>query len=349
MIFGSIRSHSRGPHPARPVSPGGFPSWISVGLTVFFLMAIAVTWNGTSVQAEEMLDGLAAVVNQEAITISKVWEHIGPKRRAVKESLRGQELAEKLQQLQQEALNELIDRKLIVDYFKQKGYQLPGYIIEDRIATVIREEHQGDRTAFSRKLASFGYTMERFRKEEMEKIIVASMRKQAVKVNPVISTERLRAFYHQHQSDFSSPEKIHLRMIILRSSERGTIEEKTKFLQEVRERVKQGSKFEELARLYSEDADTAQKGGDWGWIEADTLNETLTKAAFALKPGKISPPVTVGSSVYLLCCEERQAKAVQTFEESRDTIEKVLQAEDRQKAYEEWISGLRKKAYIKIF
>jgi peptidyl-prolyl cis-trans isomerase SurA len=299
--------------------------------------------------AEEMLDGLAAVVNDEPITISKVWEQIGPKRRAAKESLRGQELAEKLQQLQQESLNELIDRKLIVDYFKQKGFQIPAYVIEDRIATVIREEHQGDRAAFSRKLASFGYTMERFRKEETDKIIVASMRKQAVKVNPVISADRLRAFYQKHVADFSSPEKVHLRMIILRSSERGSPEDKVKFLEEVRDKIRHGAKFDELARLYSEDSDTAQKGGDWGWIEADTLNETLSKAAFALKPGKTSDPVTMGSSVYLLFCEERQSKAVQTFEESRDTIEKVLQAEDRQKAYEEWIAGLRKKAYIKVF
>jgi peptidyl-prolyl cis-trans isomerase SurA len=302
-----------------------------------------------SIRAEEMLDGLAAVVNDEPITISKVWEQIGPKRRTAKETLRGQELADKLQQLQKEALDELIDRKLIVDYFKQKGFQLPSYILEDRIATIIREEHQGDRAAFSRKLASFGYTMERFRKEEMDKIIVASMRRQAVKTNPVISVDRLRAFYKDHVADFSSPDKVHLRMIILRSSERGSTEEKIRFLEEVREKVKQGAKFEELARLYSEDADTAQKGGDWGWIEADTLNEALSKTAFALKPGKTSAPVSIGTTTYLLYCEERQNKAVQSFEESRDTIEKVLQAQDRQKAYEEWIAGLRKKAYIKVF
>lgn len=319
--------------------------WFAAG----FLFAAGAWFSPCASRGEEMLDGLAAVVNDEPITISRVWEQIGPKRRAARETLRGEELASKLQQLQKEALDELIDRKLIVDYFKQKGYQLPAYILEDRIATIIREEHQGDRTAFSRKLASFGYTMERFRKEEMDKIIVASMRRQAVKTNPVISAERLRAFYKEHVAEFSSPEKVHLRMIVLRSSERGSPEEKIRFLEEVRTKVKEGSKFEELARLYSEDADTAKKGGDWGWIEADTLNETLSKTAFALKPGKTSDPVSIGTTVYLLYCEERQNKAVQTFEESRDTIEKVIQAQDRQKAYEEWIAGLRKKAYIKVF
>lgn len=312
-------------------------------------MATCLLLSPPASRAEEMLDGLAAVVNNEPITISKVWEKIGSKRRQAKETLRGQELAEKLQQLQDEALNELIDRKLILDYFKQKGFQLPSYILEDRISTIIREEHQGDRSAFARKLSSFGYTMERFRKEEMDNIIVASMRKQAVKTNPVISADRLRAFYTKHVADFSTPEKVHLRMIILRSSERGGAEEKLQFLEDIRSKVKQGAKFEEMARLYSEDADTAQKGGDWGWIESGTLNETLSKAAFALKPGKTSDPVTLGTAAYLLYCEERQSKAVQSFEESRDTIEKVLQAEDRQHAYEEWISGLRKKAYIKIF
>jgi parvulin-like peptidyl-prolyl isomerase len=242
----------------------------------------------------------------------------------------------------------LIDRKLILDYFKEKGFQLPSYMIDDRIATVIREEHQGDRSAFARKLSSFGYTIERFRKEEMDKVIVAAMRNQAVKINPIIELSRLKKFYQEHIKDFSLPEKVHLRMIILRSSERGSIEQREEFLSEIAAKVSEGASFSDLAKLYSED-DTSDKGGDWGWIESDTLSEAISKVAFSLKPGKTSKPINIGGTSYLLYCEERQAKTIQPFEESRDVIEKVLQGLDREEAYKVWIEKLRKKAYIKVF
>jgi peptidyl-prolyl cis-trans isomerase SurA len=68
-----------------------------------------------------------------------------------------------------------------------------------------------------------------------------------------------------------------------------------------------------------------------------------------LKPGQTSKPVVMGSTAYLLYCEAKKPRVVQGFEESRDIVEKVMLGQERQKAQEEWIAKLRKKAYIKIF
>ena len=103
-----------------------------------------------------------------------------------------------------------------------------------------------------------------------------------------------------------------------------------------------------MAKLYSED-NTAEIGGDWGWVAPGSLNDTLAKVAGELKAGQSSKPVLMGSSAYLLFCEEKKPKSVLGFEESRDTIEKVMLSQERQKAQEEWIAKLRKKAYVKIF
>jgi peptidyl-prolyl cis-trans isomerase SurA len=298
--------------------------------------------------AQEVLDGLAAVVDDKVITFSQVRELIGSKERSIRERIQGKDQEKVLKEIRMEAINELIDRQLILAYFKKQGYNLPPFVLEDRVATIIREDHNGDRGAFARKLASFGYTIERFRKEEMDKIIVQSMRQQAVKTSPSIPAEKIRAFYNAHVADFTTEEQVQLRMIILRSEEKGSLETRQKLAEEIREKIKAGATFEEMARAYSDD-NTASSGGDWGWIKADTLNEALSKPAMKLKPGKTSSPITLGDSVYLLYCEARKTRAVQTFEEARDTIEKVLLSQERQKAQEEWLAKLRQKAYIKIF
>ncbi len=310
---------------------------------VFFALIGAKTVN-----AQEVLDGLAAVVNNEPITFSQVRELVSAKEKAASEQLSGKELQEKIKQIRVEAIDELVDRQLILQYFKEKGFTLPSYLIEDRLNTIIREEHNGDRAAFARKLASFGFTIERFRKEEMNKIIVQSMRQQAVKSATAIPAEKLKTFYKEHISEFTTEEQAQLRMIILRSNDKGTPEQRKQLLEEIRGKVSSGAKFADLARLYSEDS-TAETGGDWGWVQPGTLNEALSKAAMGLKPGETSRPVQLGASSYLLYCEAKRPKVVQNFEESRDIVEKVMLGQERQKAQSDWVAKLRKKAYIKIF
>lgn len=312
------------------------------------ILASVVALGSLSLRGQEVLDGLAAVVNDQPVTFSQVRELVGAKERAAAEQFQGAELSEKIKKIRVEAIDELINRQLILQYFKEKGYQLPSYLIEDRIATIIREEHNGDRAAFARKLAAFGLTIERFRKEEMDRIIVQSMRQQAVKATPVVPLEKLKAFYKEHLRDFTTDEQAQLRMIILRSNEKGSIEQRQRFLEEIRQKVAGGAKFADMAKLYSED-NTAENGGDWGWVQAGTLNETLSKAATGLNPGQTSKPVVIGNTAYLLYCEAKKPRVVQSFEESRDIVEKVMIGQERQKAQEEWIAKLRKKAYIKIF
>lgn len=299
-------------------------------------------------QGQEVLDGIAAVVNDQPVTFSQVRELVTAKERAAMEQFKGPELVEKIKQIRTEAIDELINRQVIIQYFKEKGFQLPGYLIEDRIATIIREEHNGDRAAFARKLAAFGMTIERFRKEEMDRIIVQSMRQQAVKAPASVPLDRLKKFYQEHIAEFTTEEQLQLRMIILRTNEKGSIEQRQRFLEEIRQRVAAGAKFSEMAKLYSEDS-TAESGGDWGWVQPGTLNETLSKAAIGLKPGQTGKPVTIGSTAYLLYCEGKKPRVVQSFDECRDIVEKVMLGQERQKAQDEWVAKLRKKAYIKVF
>ena len=100
--------------------------------------------------------------------------------------------------------------------------------------------------------------------------------------------------------------------------------------------------------MYSEDS-SQDNGGDWGWVDRHTLNDELSKAAFALKPGQVSQTVDVGNNYYLLFVEARKNAAVKPLEEVRSDIEKKLLQEERTKAQQKWIESLRKKAFIKTF
>jgi peptidyl-prolyl cis-trans isomerase SurA len=57
----------------------------------------------------------------------------------------------------------------------------------------------------------------------------------------------------------------------------------------------------------------------------------------------------IGTTAYLLYCEAKKPRVVQSFEECRDIVEKVMLGQERQKAQDEWVAKLRKKAYIRVF
>jgi hypothetical protein len=101
---------------------------------------------------------------------------VGPIEKAAREQFKGNELVEKVKELRLKAINDLIDRQLILQEFRKQKFNIPEHFIDDRIATLTREEFGGDRSAFIRTLAAQGYTLEKFKQMETEKMIVQAMR-----------------------------------------------------------------------------------------------------------------------------------------------------------------------------
>lgn len=304
-------------------------------------------------QQAEVIDGVAAIVNQDVITISQVRELIGARERAMREGYNGPDLVEKVKEMRLAALKDLVDRQLIIQEFgkmQEQGANIPDYVVDDRVQSIIREEFGGDRSAFVRTLQAQGYTLTRFKEIEKEKIIVQAMRQAKITDNFVISPKQIQAFYDKNKPAYTLPEQVKLRMIVLRSDNGDDVggADKKQTAEEIRQKLVAGAEFDRMAQMYSEDEATSDLGGDWGWIEKGTLNEELTKTAFALKSGEVSPVTQLGESYYILYVEARKNATVKPITEVREEIEGSLMQQERMKAQQRWMDTLRKKAYVKI-
>lgn len=321
-----------------------------LAFSVFCLASLGTMRNA---DAQQVLDGVAAQVNNQIITFSQVRDLVGAKERAANDQYRGTELVEKVKEIRLAALNDLIDRELILQEFKEmqkKGASIPSHVIQEHMDTLVREQFGGDRSAFVRTLAAQGYSMDRFRQMEEEKIIVGAMRGQHMGTNSftIVPDAKIKEYYQKHLEDYTSDEQLKLRMLVMKKS---TAEEdnRYKMMQEIRQKITGGAAFADLARMYTEDGSRQEAGGDWGWINKRMLSDPLTKAAFALKPGQVSPIIELSGNYYLLTCEARKGAIVQPFAEVRDQIEKTLMQQSRQEEQQRWIAKLRSKAYIKIY
>ncbi len=300
---------------------------------------------------EQLVDGIAAVVNTNVITYGQVRELMAFRERSLAEMYRGPELQDKMREAQMAALKDLIDRQLILDEFKTNSFQIPDYVLQDRVNSIVREEFGGDRAAFVRTLQAQGFSIPRFKEIERDKIIVQAMRQKNVREDFVISPEKIEEWYKANLDQFSTPEQVKISMIILRE-EPGAAENpevsKRAMAQEIRDKLAGGADFARMAQMYSEDS-TAETGGDWGWVDRKTLTEELTKVAFGLKPGEISRVVSVSDSYYIVRLDARKPAVTKPLAEVRDEIGKKLLQEEKTKLQDQWLDSLRQKAFIKIF
>ena len=140
---------------------------------------------------EQVLNGIAAVVNTDVITFSQVQDLVGSRERALQDQqqLRGQELADKVKELRMSAVQILIDNQLILQEFAKNKYTIPDYVVDEQVKTRIKEQFGGDRAAFIRTLSAQGMTIDRFRKMVRDDIIVQAMRQRSVKVDTIIAPQ----------------------------------------------------------------------------------------------------------------------------------------------------------------
>src|ERR1700724_4338806 len=175
---------------------------------LLFTLLLAVGLFIPHIQAAdpEVIDGVAAVVNGGVITFSPVAEVSGPREKTLREQYTGQELIDKIKEARLSALNDLIDRQLIVQEFKKKEFSMPEYVVDDQIQNIIKDDFAGDRQAFLRTLNAQGYSMSKFREMQRDKVIVGAMRQKNVKGIFAATPQQIQAYYDANKPEFVTPE-----------------------------------------------------------------------------------------------------------------------------------------------
>lgn len=323
------------------------------------LVALAVAAATAVPGRAQIVDGIAAIVNDKVITFSEVKKKVGPVEQVLQQTFTGQELVDKVKEARLNALKSLIERELIIQDFKTRGAFVPENVIEDRIQDVINGQFDGDRTAFIKTLLANGISLAQYREQIEDQIIVQAMRQQNVTSSVIISPFRIEQYYQENIREFVQEQQIDISIIYLRKSvfketrtlDDGSTEEydpQSEVMKEILYKLDTGSDFSELARSYSEGPKRSE-GGNMGWVGRGTLREELRDAAFGLKPGQHSRIVETDDGFYVVRVEDFQKEKVEPMSEVRAKIERTLIQEERERLQQEWIDTLRATAFIKMF
>jgi foldase protein PrsA len=161
----------------------------------------------------------------------------------------------------------------------------------------------------------------------------------AVGKNITISNAQIAAYFAKNHASFDKPEQVRARHILV--SDLATAEK-------VEAALKAGQKFEDLAKQYSIDPGSKDKGGELGWFHRGQMVPQFEAVAFSEPVGAISPPVKSPFGYHIIQVEEKQNAQTATIATAHDKIVDTLRQQQETPLVPQFLQGLVQKANIQI-
>lgn len=192
---------------------------------------------------------------------------------------------------------------------KRVDRALDSYLQREGLATVIEKESKLDRDKIEAEVKEFRKQL--LINRHFEKV-----------VNDKVTEQAIRNFYSTHKEQFQS-KKVRVAHILIRTNP-GMSENERKALltkaQEIHSRLMANGKFEEQAKKYSEDRNSAKKGGDLGWLREGAIDPAFSGKVFTMKQGELSQPFSTPFGFHIVKVLGSPKTVITPFEKVRGNI-----------------------------
>ena len=144
--------------------------------------------------------------------------------------------------------------------------------------------------------------------------------------NVHITDDQLKEQYQQNIAQYQVPNRVHVQHILLTSVGKtdAEIEEIRKKAEDILKQAKKGANFADLAKKYSEDPGSKDKGGDLGFIVQGQTVPEFEKTAFGLDKGQISDLVKTQYGFHIIKVLEKESAHTKLFDEVKDSLRAPL-------------------------
>lgn len=132
----------------------------------------------------------------------------------------------------------------------------------------------------------------------------------------------LRRAYEANKDRYRTPERVHVRHILLKTTEKPKeeVDKIRKRAEDLLKQIRGGADFAALASKNSEDPGSAAKGGDLDWVTRGQTVKSFEDTAFSLKPKELSNVITTEYGFHILQLIEKQEPRVKPFEEVKGEL-----------------------------
>jgi len=193
----------------------------------------------------------------------------------------------------------------------------------------------------------------RYKIEEFTKgILTQALIDTQVNKSVTVTDGEIEEYYKKYQDEFQVPEKIkvsHILIAVAPDAPESVKKEKKAQIEEIHAKAKAGEDFSDLAKKYSEDTKTKNKGGMLGFFAKGSKNPELEKAAFSLKKDEVSNPILTTNGYEIVKLLDTKEATTKSLEESKNRISNKLQQQKRNEAVTKLLEDLKAKTNVVIY
>lgn len=291
------------------------------------LFTLSTLTLGSSLSSAKTIDRIVAIVNDEIITLSDFHDfqkNVGtdvPERRVV-------------------AL--LIEERLTKQIVKKLNLTPSAEEVTRRINGILADQGltQKDLKDF---LKQRGITLAQYRKNIEESIEQERLLEREIRSAISIKDEDIRAYYYQEIKRKGGGKSYHIRQLFLPIGP-----EARDLAKKIYDEHQKGVPFEKLIEKYSQDPSEKEQHGDLGFLAEKELIPDLQNTVKRLRLNQLSRPIMTMAGIHLIELLEVRRDEASSYEESKDSIYRILYEKEFKRILKNWIRSKKEGAYIKV-
>jgi peptidyl-prolyl cis-trans isomerase SurA len=220
--------------------------------------------------------------------------------------------------LEQTALSRLIDDLVLEEQARRETVEVASSEVAAEVDANIAavKERFGDEAQFQAALAAEGYTeralRQRYEDDARRKLLARRLMEKEGLTQIYISPGEAEHFYNENRDSIARvPGRVTLAHVLIPFTPSPAADSAgQRRMTEVMDVLSRGGDFATVASSFSDDAKTAARGGDRGWVELSQLPPELMIVFSQLKPGQTSPPFPTREGYMIVKLEEAGASRV---------------------------------------
>lgn len=305
-------------------------------IVVIAAFVVSLLWvGGSNLLSGSRSSTNVAKVNGKVITSAKFQEAL-QNNLAFYQQYQGTLSRSDVDQLKFQTLQQMINQELLLQQVKKERVKVDNKDIDAELKTL--KEGFPSEEEYKAQLKASNLTEKKLREMIREKLAIDAL--QAKKSTYTVTDEDIVRSYEQVKASHILIEPV--------GTERN-FELAKQQAEKVLAEIKGGKTFADMAKKYSKDPGSKDKGGDLGFFSRDTMVKEFSEAAFSLAVGQISEPVKTDYGYHIIKVTGRKEAKGEEFEKEKENIRTSLQEQKGTEQLQTWFEQVRSKARIDIY
>ncbi len=265
-------------------------------------------------QQEQLIEGIAAVVGNEIVLVSDIEQYV--QNYVIQNRINIRNNSEMLKKLQSEVLDKLIEQKIMLTKADEDTIQADEREVDRRVDEHINYLIQ--QVGSEEKLEeAFQMPIKKIRRnlrtDVSDRLKIEMLRRQKF-AGVKITRQEVETFFKNYQDSIPQRKETVNISHILKQVKAGQSSSSTALekIKEIKAKLDAGADFAELARKYSEDPASAQRGGDLGFTKRGDFVREFEEVAYALSENEVSDIVQTQFGYHIIKLMERRGEQIRT-------------------------------------